>query len=241
MKINLPVFKDEDTKDAITYHSWHWDLTVYHWAGCWDHTLLPYTILLLQGYLGELMRSLGMDISLDDVLNILDEHYNNIKALDALKQELFQMHMGEKETMSDWGVCLSRHLQILVVSFPECFPPDYIAKLKHDHFYGRLPKWLKTMLAYLKASAHEKTYSNYPWAAREAEKEDAMEPSCNQTADKPSKPKVTSFFSLWKLKGTQPTKTPTMRVVHLVGEGSNKEADAIREDPMELTVWLRGL
>ena len=29
MKINLPVFKDEDKKDAITYQSWCWDLTVY--------------------------------------------------------------------------------------------------------------------------------------------------------------------------------------------------------------------
>ena len=45
------------------------------------------------------MRSSGTDISLDDVLTILDEHYNNIKALDALNQELFQM--GEKETLSD--------------------------------------------------------------------------------------------------------------------------------------------
>ena len=26
MKINLPVFKDEDTKDAVTYQSWHCDL-----------------------------------------------------------------------------------------------------------------------------------------------------------------------------------------------------------------------
>ena len=25
MKINLPVFKDEDTKDAVTYQSWRWD------------------------------------------------------------------------------------------------------------------------------------------------------------------------------------------------------------------------
>ena len=27
MKINLPVFKDEDAKDVVTYHSWRWDLT----------------------------------------------------------------------------------------------------------------------------------------------------------------------------------------------------------------------
>ena len=63
---------------------------MYHWAGCQDCTLLPYTICSLQGYLGELVRSLGTDVNLDDVLTILDEHYNNIKALDALNQELFQ-------------------------------------------------------------------------------------------------------------------------------------------------------
>ena len=34
MKINLPVFKDKDTKDAVTYQSWHCDLTVYCCAGC---------------------------------------------------------------------------------------------------------------------------------------------------------------------------------------------------------------
>ena len=30
VKINLPVFKDEDIKDAITYQSWCWDVTIYH-------------------------------------------------------------------------------------------------------------------------------------------------------------------------------------------------------------------
>ena len=42
MKINLPVLKDEDAKDAVTYQSWRWDLTVYQHVGCRDHTLLPY-------------------------------------------------------------------------------------------------------------------------------------------------------------------------------------------------------
>ena len=41
-----------------------------------------------------------MDIMLDDVLTILDEHYNSVKALDALNQELFQLQMGKKETVS---------------------------------------------------------------------------------------------------------------------------------------------
>ena len=124
MKINLPVFKDEDAKDAVTYQSWRWDLTVYRHAGCRDHTLLPYAIWSLQGYPSELVWSSGMDITLDDVLIILDEHYNNMKALDALNHDLFQLWMADKETVLDWGVHLPRHLQVLAASFHDHFPLD---------------------------------------------------------------------------------------------------------------------
>ena len=86
------------------------------------------------------MQSSGTDITLDDVLTILDEHYNNVKALDALNQELFQMWMANKETVSDWGVILSRHLQILAASCPDHFPLDCVAELKRDQFYGGLSK-----------------------------------------------------------------------------------------------------
>ena len=72
MKINLPVFKDEDAKDVFTYQSWRWDLMVYQHAGCRGCTLLPYTIRFLQGYPGKLVQSSGMDITLDNVLTILD-------------------------------------------------------------------------------------------------------------------------------------------------------------------------
>ena len=48
MKINLPVFKDEDAKDTVTYQSWKWDLMVYQHAGCRDCTLLPYAIRSLK-------------------------------------------------------------------------------------------------------------------------------------------------------------------------------------------------
>ena len=122
MKINLPVFKGKDAKDTVTYQSWRWDLKVYQCAGCRDCTLIPYTIRSLQGYPGELVQRSGMDITLDDMLTILDEHYNNMKVLDALNQELFQLWMGYKETILDWGICLLRHLQFLAASFPDHFP-----------------------------------------------------------------------------------------------------------------------
>ena len=175
MKINLSVFKDKDAKDMVTYQSWRWDLTMHWHVGCRDCTLLPYAIWSLQGYLGELVWSSSMDIMLDDMLTILGGHYNNVKALDALNQELFQLRMADKETLLDWGVCLSRHLQVLAASFPDCFPPDQVAELKRDHFCGRLPKCLKAVVAYLKAGPQVRMYSDYLSAAQEAEKEDSME------------------------------------------------------------------
>ena len=64
---------------------------------------------------------------------------------------------------------------------------------------GVLPKQFKAMVAYLKASAGDKVYSDYLHVAWEAEKE-VMEPSCSQTVDSTSKPKVMSFFPYesWK-------------------------------------------
>ena len=148
---------------------------MYQCAGCFDHTLLPYAIRSLQGYPGELVQSSGMDITLDNVLTILDEHYNNVKVLDVLNQELFQLWMADKETVWDWGICLSRHLQVLATSFPDCFPPDHVVEVKRDCFYRGLPKQLKTMVAYLKAGPQVRTYSDYLRATREAEKEDSIE------------------------------------------------------------------
>ena len=205
MKINLPIFKDEDTKDAVTYQSWRWDLMVYQCAGCKDNTLLPYAIRSLQGYPGELVQSSSMDKTLNDVLTIFNEHYNNVKMLDALNQELFQLQMADKETVLDWGVHISRHLQVLATSFPDCFPPEYVAELKRDHFYSRLPKQLKVMVAYLKAGPQVRNYSDYLRATWEAKR---------------------------KLKGNQPLlKRPAVCLAHLEEEDAGEDEDQESDHP----------
>ena len=87
------------------------------------------------------------------------------------------------------------------------------------------------MVAYLKASTNEKMYSNYFWAAREAEKEEVAEPSHSQMTDDQPKPKAMSFFPLWKLKGMHPVKNPTVWVVHLEEDSGDKEESAKSDDP----------
>ena len=166
---------------------------------------------------------------------ILDEHYNNVKVLDVLNQELFQLWMANKETVSDWGVCLSRHLQILAASFPDHFPPDRVEELKRDCFYGRLPKQLKVMVAYLKVGPQVRMYSDYLRATREAEKEDSIEfpqSSRIQAGDGPSKPRTTSFFPLRKLKGNQPlSKKPAVCLAQMEEEEADDGEDLESDDP----------
>ena len=158
-----------------------------------------------------------------------------MKALDALNQELFQLRMADKETVSDWGVHLSRHLQILAASFPDHFPPECVVELKRDHFYGGLPKWLKAMVAYLKAGPQVRMYSDYLRVTREAEKEDSIELSQSsrfQTIDGPSKPRTTSFFPLRKLKGNQPLpKRPAIHLAQLEEEDADDGEDLESDDP----------
>ena len=136
-----------------------------------------------------------------------------------------------------------------MASFPDRFPPEHVAKLKRDQFYGRLPKRLKAMVAYLKAGPQVRTYSDYLRATREAEKEDSIELSQSPRApatDGPSKPRATSFFPLRKLKSSQPpTKKPTVLLAQLEEEGADNGKDPESDDPdgiegvtEEFMVWL---
>ena len=104
-------------------------------------------------------------------------------------------------------------------------------------------------MAYLKAGPQVRTYSDYLRTAREAEKEDSIELSQNsriQTADGPSRPRTTSFFSLRKLKGNQPfPKKPAIQLVQLEEEDADDGEDQESDDPdgiegvtEEFMVWL---
>ena len=139
MKINLPVFKDQDTKAAVTYQSWCWDLTMYHHGGA---EIAPFFLMLLIPY------------------KVTQGNWWGVWGwtLPWMTSSPYWMRWVKKIIIR-LGVHLLRHLQVLTASFLEYFPPDWIAELKCDCFYGGLPKWLKAIIAYLKASTNERTYS----------------------------------------------------------------------------------
>ena len=90
------------------FHDSRWD----------DHHLLPYIFRSLQGFLGDLVRSLGEDATLGDILQMLDEHYGVMMAFNALCKELYSLKQGMGENMAEFRVWLSEQVQISRCSIP---------------------------------------------------------------------------------------------------------------------------
>ena len=68
VKVNLPISKDKKVKDGVTYHSWWWDVAVFHQSGWDDQHLFSYFFCLLRGFPGNLARSLGEDATISNIL-----------------------------------------------------------------------------------------------------------------------------------------------------------------------------
>ena len=87
-------------------------MAIFCQSGWDDQHLLPYIFCSLQGFLGNLARSLGKVATLDDVLQMLDEHYGVIMTFDALSKELCSLKQGSNENIAELGVDLLEQAKI---------------------------------------------------------------------------------------------------------------------------------
>ena len=125
VKVNLPIFKDEKTKDAVTYHSWCLDVAILC-CSVWDNQhLLPYIFWSLHGFPGDLARSLGKDATLTNILQTLDKHYSMVMMFDTLSKELYSLKQGSRENVAKFRVYLSQQVQILQL--------EYLGRIQQEH------------------------------------------------------------------------------------------------------------
>ena len=170
MKVNLPTFKDEKAKYTVTYHSWQWDMSVFHYSSWDDSHLLPYVFRSLQGFPGDLARGLGEDATLDDVLWMLDEHYGIMMTFDTLSNELYSLKQGMGENVAEFGVHLSQQVQILQMEYAGRIQQEHVEKVKWDHFYKGLSPEYWQMLAQKVNGENPVTYSELLLAAQKLER-----------------------------------------------------------------------
>ena len=122
LKVNLLIFKDEKTKDAVTYQ---WYIAIFCHFG-WDNQhLLPHVFQSLQGFLEDLARSLEKNATLNNVLQMLDEHHGVVMMHDALSKELYSLKQGSGKNMARFRVCLLEQVQIL--------QSEYLGRIQQKH------------------------------------------------------------------------------------------------------------
>ena len=96
----------------------------------------------LQGFLGDLARSLGEDTSLGDVHQTLDEHYGVVMTFNTLSKELYFLKQGMGENVTEFRVCLSQQVQILQMEYPGRIQQEHVEEVKWDCFTEALsPKY----------------------------------------------------------------------------------------------------
>ena len=84
----------------------------------------------LQGFPGDLARSLGEDATLKDVVQTLDEHYGVVMTFNDLSRELYSLKQGSGENVAEYGVHLSQQVQILQSEYLGRIQPELTEEMK---------------------------------------------------------------------------------------------------------------
>ena len=245
MEANLPIFKAEKTKETVTYHCWQWDITIFHHSGWDDQHLLLYMFRSLQGFPGDLVRSLGENATLTNILQMLDEHYGMVMMFDALSKELYSLKQGSGENVAEFRMHLSQQVQILQSQYQGKIQQEHMEKMKWDHFCEGLNTKYHQMLAHKMDGKHPTNYSDLLLAAqtleRQAEARDPLLPKTTTTGGSNVTQPQTSgnLFPSRKLKGNH-TFMAQSAIVESIGtegetsvkpEGEEEAESSEEEDP----------
>ena len=97
-----------------------------------------------------MLASLGVDVTVDAILQTLDNYYGNALSFDALATEMYSMSQMENETAGDYSTRVKDVVAFISELFPVQLPPETIpARLRERFYFGLRPKY-RNVLAYLK-------------------------------------------------------------------------------------------
>ena len=139
-----------------------------------DWQLLLYVFRSLQGFPGDLARSLGKDATLGDVLWMLDEHYGIMMTFDALTKDLYSLKQGMWKNVAEFWVCLSQQVQILHMESPSRIQQEHVQEVKQDCFCEGLNPKYWPMLAHKVDGENPVTYSKLPRCWKDRQKPEIL-------------------------------------------------------------------
>ena len=160
----------------------------------------------------------------------------------ALNKELFMLHQGYQEGMSEYGVWLAHHVWVIQTEFPRWRSDEHLKGVKQGHFYEGLKEGHQVMLVHKMEGKHPATYTKLLKAVRQIKKwSQARDPTSQ--LDGPSNVQATTSTSLFpscRLKGNYLTFSGRAAVLEDdedcdVGDDAQEEdsSDAEKEGPWD--------
>ena len=206
------------------YQSWHWDIMVYHQAGCQDCTLFPYVIHSLQGYPGSWWGTWA-PISLWMVWSLCWMSTTTMSRLWTPQTRNFSNYKWlTKKQCQIWG-CASQDT-----------PKSLCLHSQKGSCQTMLVNWSETASTVDSPSSwrwwwptsrqlliRRHTQTTIEWCKNQRSRRQ-YKLSCRSATTNISKLKVTSFFPLQKLKGCKPNQNPLCK-----GDAPQRKKSANKE------------
>jgi hypothetical protein len=111
---------------------------------------------------------MGEDPTLDEVLQLLERYFGHVGTLDDLRQKWYAMRQFANEPVEKFASRLRTHIQKMVDTAPEDFPPAKVEEELLRRFFGGLRVQLRSHLAY-KFDQRDITFGQLFKKAREFE------------------------------------------------------------------------
>ena len=140
VKADLDIGKFSGTEpipdNELTFDQWRIDVRSYQ-TSVPDHILLPAVRKSIVGKAQSVVRTLGPNYSVEDVIKCLVREYEGVASSDIVFKEFYQLKQERGEKVQIFSIRLRDALTNLTSRFPERVPAkDHDKMLRDRFFYG---------------------------------------------------------------------------------------------------------
>ena len=140
VKVDLDISKFSGTEpvpdNELTFDQWRIDIRSYQ-TSVPDHILLPAVRKSIVGKAQSVVRTLGPNYSVEDIVKCLARVYEGVASSDIIFKEFYQLKQERGEKVQIFSIRLRDTLTNLTSRFPERVPAkDHDKMLRDRFFYG---------------------------------------------------------------------------------------------------------
>ena len=152
VKADLDIGKFSGTEpvpdNELTFDQWRIDVRSYQ-TSVPDHILLPAVRKSIVGKAQSVVRTLGPNYSVEDVIKCLAREYEGVTSSDIVFKEFYQLKQERGEKVQIFSIRLRDALTNLTSRFPERVPAKDHDKMLRDRFFYSIKAEMRNSIRHL--------------------------------------------------------------------------------------------